>query len=196
MYSCQGVHTQGASIPSSRFTTVTQVKGARAKRPRALSRRRCPSRTVMALLAIEGRKVEVIGHGQNIELDPVLERLAREPYGSCAHHDEAMAKSTPQRAQPGASRVIRENHQHGRRRQVVTPIRPAGTADRSGFDRVLSARTRCGAPGPIAAFAPEEEPGDRLDAGDIAQALTIYKTIILYHKHKYAGMSSSRASSC
>ncbi len=74
----------------------------------------------MALLAIESREVEVVGRRQSVELDPVLEWFARQPYRTCAHHDEAVAKSAPQRAQPGTPRVVRKDHQDGGGSEFVT----------------------------------------------------------------------------
>ena len=68
----------------------------------------------MALRPVEGCEVEVGRQRQGIQLDPVLERFARQPQRPRAQHHEAMSKSASQRSQPNPGRVVGEYHQDRR----------------------------------------------------------------------------------
>jgi hypothetical protein len=73
-------------------------------------RRAATLQYVVALRGVEASEVEPGGQRQGLQLDPVLERLARQPQRSRPQHHETMSKSALQECQPGAVRMIDEYH--------------------------------------------------------------------------------------
>ena len=67
---------------------------------------------LVALRPVKGREVELSGQCQDVKINSVLERIARQPHRSRAQHDEAMPKSGAQGPQPGAAGVVGEYHEH------------------------------------------------------------------------------------
>ena len=66
----------------------------------------------VALPPVKGREVELGGQCQDVQFEPVFERLARQPQRSRAQHDEAMSKAAAQGPEPRAACVVGEDHEH------------------------------------------------------------------------------------
>ncbi|MGH6903164.1 MAG: hypothetical protein ACREIR_10540 [Geminicoccaceae bacterium] len=65
----------------------------------------------MALLPIEPGQVELARQIQHVQLDPILERLARQPQRLCVKQDETVSEAVPQPAQPRTGRIVDEHDQ-------------------------------------------------------------------------------------
>ena len=73
----------------------------------------------MTLRAVKPGEIEITWQLQSVELNPILERIAREPHRAGAQRCETVAKTSPQRAQPRTPGLVGEHHQHRRRNSLL-----------------------------------------------------------------------------